>query len=226
MAQDDALSSAKKTLAKANAFEKSSDPTGALKPKAAPTPKPPAAPPVTPSMHSGSVSDESHQAAAAEAAKIGMKGIPILHSGGVMKETGPAMLKKGETVRTPEQEKAMAEEKPKKEKKASPEALMTSEDKGPKKEAKSEKKGKGGGFTHTHIDHFSHGGHGVRHHHKDGSDKDVAYSAQDLEGVKQGLQEHIGGGAGQVMNAAAEPPAAPEPVAAAAPPAAAMPQQV
>jgi hypothetical protein len=122
---------------------------------------------------------------------------------------------------------AAAPMKEKPAKKSSAEALMTSEDKAPKKEAKSEKKGKGGGFTETVVQHHNMGGHHVHHKHKDSPDKDVHYAAQDLEGVKAGLDQHIGGGAGQMMAEAPEPAPAPaaEPMASAAPPAGAMPTQ-
>ena len=99
--QKAAVSSAKNILAGANKFEKSVDPQGVN------APKPPAASasnavkaktPMTPEQNSGSVENQNRKAAAEEGAKYGMHGMPIMHDGGVVKEDGPHMLQKGETV--------------------------------------------------------------------------------------------------------------------------------
>jgi hypothetical protein len=49
-------------------------------------------------QHSGSVADTNRQVGAEEGAKYGMKSMPIMHDGGVVKEDGPHYLQKGETV--------------------------------------------------------------------------------------------------------------------------------
>ena len=61
-------------------------------------PKPVTSNAMSPSQHSGSVADETHRAAEEEGAKYGMKGIPVMHDGGVVKEDGPVILQKGEKV--------------------------------------------------------------------------------------------------------------------------------
>jgi hypothetical protein len=97
--QGDALSTAKKVLAGANKFEKSADPTGALVPKSQPTSTAvKAKAPMTPTQHSGSVQDLNHQTAEAEGAKYGMKGVPVMHTGGIVQKDGPVILQKGEKV--------------------------------------------------------------------------------------------------------------------------------
>jgi hypothetical protein len=234
MPQQDALAAAKKTLAGADKFEKEADPTGAQKPK--PTPAPVAAKPAMSPKAGAGLGAELN--AKAQNVTQYTNAVPQYHKGGVVKDTGLAMLEKGETVRTKEQEKAMADEKSampeKKEKpakKASPEALMTSEDKGSKAAPKSEKKdSKKGGFTETRIQHHNHGGHHVHHVAKDNPDKDVHYAAQDMNAVKAGLDQHVGDGVGGGMAQPPEPMPNAEQAAAAPPaggaPQAAMPQQV
>lgn len=64
---------------------------------------------------------------------------------------------------------------------------------------KSEKKGgkkKGGkhGFHKTEIEHHPDGSHTVRHLSQAGGDGDTSYAAADLDGVKAGMDEHLGGG--------------------------------
>ncbi|MFZ3214428.1 MAG: hypothetical protein WA192_00025 [Candidatus Acidiferrales bacterium] len=112
--QKAAVSSAKNILAGANKFEKSADPTGALKPKDSAgvskmtktvSPQTDSAGvknlnkgPMSPSQHSGSVADTNRSVAAEEGAKYGVKSMPIMHKGGVVKADGPHMLQKGEIV--------------------------------------------------------------------------------------------------------------------------------
>lgn len=112
--QKAAVSSAKNILAGANKFEKSADPTGALKPKDSAgvskmtktvSPQTDSAGvknlnkgPMSPSQHSGSVADETHRAAEEEGAKYGMKGVPVMHTGGIVEKDGPVILQKGEKV--------------------------------------------------------------------------------------------------------------------------------
>lgn len=231
-----ALAGAKNELAKANNLEKSADPTGAQKPKPITMPKAPVS-----AKAGAGLGDELKAKQNTVMEYANANAVPKLHKGGTIKGDGLHVvnLEKGETVEVHPKGEKMADEKemksekaaePKKEKKASPAALMTSEDKGAKPKGEKKDAKSKGGFTETHIQHHSHGGHTVKHKHKDNPDKDVAYSAQDMEGVKAGLDQHIGGGAGQ-MQEAPEPMPNAEQAAAAAPPAggapqAAMPQQV
>ena len=53
---------------------------------------------MSPSQHSGSVADETHRAAEEEGAKYGMKGVPVMHTGGIVEKDGPVILQKGEKV--------------------------------------------------------------------------------------------------------------------------------
>lgn len=94
----DALSNAKRVLAGANKFEKSADPTGALTPKPTTSTAVKAKEPMTPSQHSGSIADLNHQTAESEGAKYGMKGVPVMHKGGIVEKDGPVILQKGEKV--------------------------------------------------------------------------------------------------------------------------------
>lgn len=101
------LQAAKNVLAGAEKFEKSADPSGNLaknysksttaqKQTMAENSDRPKA--MTPDQHSGSVADTNRSVAAEEGAKYGMKSMPIMHKGGVVKADGPHMLQKGEIV--------------------------------------------------------------------------------------------------------------------------------
>jgi hypothetical protein len=126
-----------------------------------------------------------------------IKAMPKMHKGGVVKKDGPAILKKGEVVRTAEQEKAMEDKKkdtPKEPKKAA--ELMGGKksakdgEKSDKKDAKSEKKKSK--HKSTSIEHHGDGSHTVRHTPHDGG-PEVSYSKSDLAGVHDGLEENLGG---------------------------------
>jgi hypothetical protein len=130
-----------------------------------------------------------------------IKAMPKMHKGGVVKKDGPAILKKGEVVRTAEQEKAMEDKKkntPKEPKKAA--ELMGGKksakdgEKSDKKDAKSEAKDgkKGGKHKHTHVEHLDDGSHVVRHIPRGGGDE-VSYSSPDMAGLHSGLDANLGG---------------------------------
>lgn len=78
------------------------------------------------------------------------------------------------------------------------------------------KKHAGHGFKHTHIEHHDDGSHTVRHEHEDGISH-KSYAAADLDGVHDGLEDHIGApnpgeasaNAGEAQMAAAAAPAPP-----------------
>lgn len=233
MAQDDILSKAKKTLAGADAFSKSADPAGRFKPQPISMPKAP----VVEKPAGMGAELKAKQDNVLEYTK--QNAVPKMHKGGTVENSGVHVvnLEKGEKFTVEPKDKSMADEKepmekeakepkePKAEakpaKKASPAALMTSEDGAkPKAAGKPAGKSKGGEFTETRVEHHNAGGHHVHHKHKNNPDKDVHYAAQDMEGVKAGLDQHIGGGAGQAMPQ--EPEAAPnaEITQAATPPAA------
>lgn len=91
---------------------------------------------------------------------------------------------------------------------------------GKPKAAASDKKPAAGGkkkHKHTHIEHHDDGSHTVRHTPADGG-ADTSYAAQDLDGVHDGLEHHVGepnGGEGAEPQSAdagagAEPQAQPE----------------
>jgi hypothetical protein len=156
---------------------------------------------------------------------------PKFHKGGTVPEDGTYDMKKGEVVRTPEQEKKM-QEKMKTPSKA--EALMTQDEpKTPKVESKpkvdaKESVEKSAGKSnkgkvkhkHTHIEHHDDGSHTVRHTPAGGGDE-VSYASPNLQGVHAGLDQHVGG-AQAAAPMAAEPPAPPA-AAGAVPPAAGAP---
>jgi hypothetical protein len=136
--------------------------------------------------------------------------LPKMHKGGTVKKDGPVMLKAGETVRTPEQEKAM-EEKLKVGPKAK--AALTADEKPAEKPAaapKAEKKAHKSKFKHTHIEHHDDGSHTVRHTPHAGADgktgDEVSYGVKDMAGVHAGLDANVGDG--QMPAAPAAPPAA------------------
>ena len=52
------------------------------------------------------------------------------------------------------------------------------------------KKHAGHGHKSTHIEHHGDKSHTVRHTHEDGTEK--SYAAADLDGVHDGLEEHMG----------------------------------
>lgn len=85
------VSTAKKVLAGANAFEKSADPTGALKPKpittTSPTPAAPKAPTLADELRYKRQNVEQYHNA-----------LPKMHTGGVVPKDGDYTLKKGEKV--------------------------------------------------------------------------------------------------------------------------------
>lgn len=56
------------------------------------------------------------------------------------------------------------------------------------KEANMAKKHK---FTHTHIDLHDDGSATIHHMHADGPEKDVKYAASDLDGVHDGMEDHL-----------------------------------
>ena len=65
---------------------------------------------------------------------------------------------------------------------------------GKPKAAASDKKPAAGGkkkHKHTHIEHHDDGSHTVRHTPADGG-ADTSYAAQDLDGVHDGLEAHVG----------------------------------
>src|SRR5579859_4150278 len=97
---------------------------------------------------------------------------------------------------------AMTKDEPKKETPAKEPA---------KKSAKSDKKKKKHGFAATHIEHHTDGSHTVRHVPDDGG-QETSYASPDLNGVKAGLDQNLGGGEAA---GGAEPPV--EPPAGAAP---------
>ena len=91
---------------------------------------------------------------------------------------------------------------------------------GKPKAAASDKKPAAGGkkkHKHTHIEHHDDGSHTVRHTPADGG-ADTSYAAQDLDGVHDGLEAHVGdanGGEGAEPQSAdagagAEPQAQPD----------------
>jgi hypothetical protein len=91
--------------------------------------------------------------------------------------------------------------------------VMGKDDKAAKpKMEKSDKPTAGGSkrkHKHTHIEHHEDGSHTVRHTPMGGGEE-VSYSKPDLDGVHDGLEEHVGeanGDEGQM--AAAEPQAMP-----------------
>jgi hypothetical protein len=113
----------------------------------------------------------------------------------------------------------MAKEPAAEPKKVSVNSILSKDSKSapkPKSESKSESKSKDGKKTrkhkHTHIEHHDDGSHTVRHTPVDGG-QEVSYSKPDLDGVHDGLEEHIGDPnadeeqAEPAAEAAAEPPA-------------------
>jgi hypothetical protein len=63
------------------------------------------------------------------------------------------------------------------------------EEKKDKKETK--KKHAGHGYKSTHITHHADGSHTVKHEHEDGASHQE-YAKPDLDGVHDGLQDHMG----------------------------------
>lgn len=122
------LANAKKALAKANAFDASIPGSSQFAYKA-PAPKPAPAKP-KPTFTQTQNEEASSVAAGLKAnqenvnAAVKAGAIPKFHKGGKVKKTGLALVKKGETVRTKEQEKNLQ----KKMKNISPKALMTKEE--------------------------------------------------------------------------------------------------
>jgi hypothetical protein len=177
-------------------------------------PKPPAAAPkVAASQPPANPQGDIGKELAAKAQNVSQyAGMPQMHKGGVVKKDGPVNLKKGETVRTPEQEKQLKD----KNKKDQPltDKAMTKDEPKDSKPAKSEKSDKKESkkaakvkHKHTHIEHHydSEGkptGHTVRHVPMGGGEE-TSYAAPDLDAVHDGLEEHLGGPA-----EAPEPPAA------------------
>lgn len=99
--------------------------------------------------------------------------------------------------------------------------ILSKDSKKPEKGKESKGDAKGGKkskMRHTHIEHHSDGSHTVRHTPMSGDE--MSYSKPDMEGVIQGLQQHVGGGAEE----APDPQMAAQPQAA-APAAQPMPQQ-
>ena len=103
---------------------------------------------------------------------------------------------------------------------------VLAKDKAPAKESKSESKkpsagGKKKKMRHTHIEHHydesgKESGHTIRHT-PEGGGPEVSYTAPDMDGVHDGLEQHVGSenageGAGD-QSAQAQPQSAPEPMA-------------
>jgi hypothetical protein len=187
------LSAAKSALAKANAFTKSVEgkTPGMYAPKPAPVMAPKVATPKMPANPQGDVGKEL----ADKARNVAQYGdnVPKMHKGGVVKEDGVVELKKGETVRTPEQEKKLQE---KTKKSSSAEKLLGGKKKESSKEdSKSEKKEskkKKHQFKRTIIDHHTDGSHTMTHEHESDPTKNITGAKADLDGVHDGLEENIG----------------------------------
>lgn len=72
-------------------------------------------------------------------------------------------------------------------------------------------------YRHTHIEHHSDGSHTVRHVPTEGGEE-MSYSKPDLDGVHDGLEEHVGdANEGEEMAAAGGAEPAPQPGAAPVP---------
>jgi hypothetical protein len=143
--------------------------------------------------------------------EVAEQAMPKLHKGGTVKKDGPAVLKKGETViskKTSAKHKGVVDALTEESK---------SEEKGAK-EKKGEKKPEGHKkpkFHRTTIIHHSHGGHTVTHEAPMGQDgkpgENVEYSAQDMQGVHDGMDQHIGNDSGQGAPGGEPGPGGPEP---------------
>lgn len=204
--QASAVKAAQSVLAKAQDFTKSVEGT----PKSRFALKPPvvrkAPPPVVPK--GPTVRAQNTAVANEEAAKYGMHGVPIMHKGGKVKKDGPVILKKGETVRTPEQEKKV-QDKMSKAKEA-----MTKDEKKPKSEKKDGKKKK---HVHKIEVEKKKGGYLVRTHSKPapGAEPNVVTEGPeesvhpDLASVTDHLNQNMGPDE-EAPEAAAPPPAAPQ----------------
>lgn len=201
----DKLTDAKNVLAGADKLSKEADPTGSMKkappaPNAAPKAKPAT---VTAGGGDGGIRDMNQKTAAEEGAKIGMKSMPIMHTGGVVKKTEPVLMEKGEGV--------------------IPKAKMKNADLGKMAGAKKEEPKKSAvKHKHTHIEHHDDGSHTIRHTPRDGGDE-VSYSKPDMAGVHQGLDANVGQPAAAPMADAGAGAAGGAPMAAPAAPAPAMP---
>jgi hypothetical protein len=206
-----AAEKAQSVLDKAKQFTKAVEGTSKSQfaPKAAPVKKAspiPVAPKPTVRAQNIAVANE-------EAAKYGMKGVPIMHDGGKVKKDGPVILKKGETVRTPDQEKKVQD----KMKKSKTEEVMT---KAEKDKPKAKKDGKKKKHVHKIEIEKKKGGYLVRTHSKPAEGEQPATMEgpeesvhPDLASVTNHLNENMGPdeeeqepGAG----AGAPPPAAPQ----------------
>jgi len=85
----------------------------------------------------------------------------------------------------------MPEIKPEKKKSVSVGSVLSKESK-PKAESKdSGKSSKKKKMKHTHIEHHNDGSHTVRHTPMGGGEE-MSYSKPDLDGVHDGLEEHVG----------------------------------
>lgn len=224
---NDKLAKAKSVLAGANSFDASVK-------KQVPTPEKPKAKPASmvrkaggglmdalrskmPAVDAVGPSGDAIQAAKSTAEginanlenkKVVDQAMPKMHKGGTVKEDGPAVLKKGETViskKTSAKHKGVVDALTEESK---------SDEKDPK-EKKDEKKHKGHKkpkFHRTTIVHHSHGGHTVTHEApmsetgKPG--ENVEYTSNDMQGVRDGLDQHIGDDA---QGAPPEPAAQPMP---------------
>lgn len=60
------------------------------------------------------------------------------------------------------------------------------------------------GYKSTHIEHHDDGSHTVTHHHHEDPKKDYSYAKPDLDGVHDGLEQHLG----EPNEGEAPPPAA------------------
>ena len=119
-------------------------------------------------------------------------------------------------------EEMMQDEKPKKKTVSVTDVLA--KDKAPKAESKKSSASAGGKkkkMRHTHIEHHydesgKESGHTIRHT-PEGGGPEVSYTAPDMDGVHDGLEQHVGSenageGAGD-QSAQAQPQSAPEPMA-------------
>lgn len=213
----DALSDAKKALGHAEkAFPTSMAKAAGVNPPAAPKPAMPAPKPIAVGNPEGNIGKEiADKVQNVEQVK---PTLPKMHKGGKVEETGPVILKEDETVRTKQQEKAVDD----KLKGTKAKDLMTKDEPKPKAGAP-----KGGAkpkakHKHTHIEHHydeagQAKGHTVRHVPVGGGEE-TSYAAPDLQGVHNGLEEHLG----EPAPAPVAPPTAPP--AAGGPPAVAPPQ--
>lgn len=121
--------------------------------------------------------------------------MPKMHKGGVVKHDGPHNLQKGEVVISKDQVKNMKLDALKN---AGEEDAAEKKDKAPKKESKKESHRPAGRARHarTIVEHHDNGSHTVEHiahPNEDGTPgQNVKYSVESMDGVHDGLEEHVG----------------------------------